>query len=76
MQLLLQFSADCFGTLQMFSAWNKDVHVVFLTHYNCLAETKTLFLMSTAAYVLDKKHMLWVLFSPHEYPQHMFFGQI
>ena len=27
-QLLLQFSTDCFETLQMFSAWNEDVHVV------------------------------------------------
>ena len=27
-QHLLQFSADCFDTLQMFSAWNEDVHVV------------------------------------------------
>ena len=26
-QLLLQFSTDCFDTLQMFSAWNENVHV-------------------------------------------------
>ena len=28
-QLSLQFSTDCFETLQMFSTWNEDVHVVF-----------------------------------------------
>ena len=27
-QLLLQFSMEWFETLQMFSAWNEDVHVV------------------------------------------------
>ena len=27
-QFLLQFSTDCFETLQMFSAWNEDVHVL------------------------------------------------
>ena len=27
-QLLLQFSTDCFETLQMFSAWNEDMHMV------------------------------------------------
>ena len=29
-QLLLQFSTDCFETFQMFSAWNEDVHVVWI----------------------------------------------
>ena len=29
-QLLLQFSIDCFGTFQIFSAWNEDVHVVWI----------------------------------------------
>ena len=29
-QLLLLFSTDCFETLQMFSAWNEDVHVVLV----------------------------------------------
>ena len=29
-QLLLQFSTNCFETLQMFSAWNEDVHVVWV----------------------------------------------
>ena len=29
-QLLLQFSTNCFETLQMFSAWNEDVHVVLV----------------------------------------------
>ena len=28
-QLFLQFSFDCFETLQMFCAWNEDVRVVF-----------------------------------------------
>ena len=31
---LLQFSTDCFETLQMFSAWNEDVHMFFW--YNTL----------------------------------------
>ena len=38
-QLLLQFSTDCFETLQMFSAWNEDVHVVlvqYLDYFNFL----------------------------------------
>ena len=29
-QLLLQFSMECFETLQMFSAWNEDVRVVLV----------------------------------------------
>ena len=29
-QLLLQFSTDFFETFQMFSAWNEDVHVVWI----------------------------------------------
>ena len=29
-ELLLQFSTDCFETFQMFSAWNEDVHVVWI----------------------------------------------
>ena len=29
-QLLLQFSFNCFETLQMFSEWNEDVHVVWV----------------------------------------------
>ena len=29
-QLFLQFSNNCFETLQMFSAWNEDVHVVLV----------------------------------------------
>ena len=29
-QLLLQFSTNCFETFQMFSAWNEDVHVVWI----------------------------------------------
>ena len=29
-QLLLQFSMVCFETLQMFSAWNEDMHVVWI----------------------------------------------
>ena len=32
-QLLLQFSTDCFETLQMLSAWNEDVHVVWVRYY-------------------------------------------
>ena len=31
MQLLLQFCTNCFETLQMFSAWNEDVHVVLVS---------------------------------------------
>ena len=33
-QLLLQFSFDCFETLQMFSAWNVDVHVVWIYYFD------------------------------------------
>ena len=29
-QLLLQFSINCFETLQMLSAWNEDMHVVLI----------------------------------------------
>ena len=29
-QLLLQFSTDCSETFQMFSAWNEDVHVLWI----------------------------------------------
>ena len=29
-QLLVQFSFDCFETMQAFSAWNEDVHVVLV----------------------------------------------
>ena len=29
-QLLLQFSTDCFETFQMFSAGNEDVHMVWI----------------------------------------------
>ena len=29
-QLLLQFSTDCLETFEMFSAWNEDVHVVWI----------------------------------------------
>ena len=32
-QLLLQFSMECFETLQMFSAWNEDVHVVWIQSF-------------------------------------------
>ena len=33
-QLLLQFSTDCFETLQVFSAWNEDVHVVLVKYFD------------------------------------------
>ena len=33
-QLLLQFSTDCFETLQMLSAWNEDVHVVLVKYFD------------------------------------------
>ena len=29
-QLLLQFSTDCFETLQMLSAWNEDEHAILV----------------------------------------------
>ena len=29
-QLLLQFYADCFETLQMFLSWSEDMHVVWI----------------------------------------------
>ena len=32
-QLLLQFSTDCFETLQMFVAWNEDMHVVWVQYF-------------------------------------------
>ena len=33
-QLLLRFSTDCFEILQMFSAWNEDVHVVWVQYFD------------------------------------------
>ena len=33
-QFLLQFSFDCFETLQMFSAWNENVHVVLVQYFD------------------------------------------
>ena len=35
-QLLLTVSTDCFETLQMFSAWNEDVHVVLVYSFGIL----------------------------------------
>ena len=29
----LQFSFDCFETLQMFFAWNEDVHMVLVCYF-------------------------------------------
>ena len=37
-QLLLQFSFDCFETLQMFSAWSEDVHDTLIIFSHFLAD--------------------------------------